>query len=79
MLEPFWAQCKDTVGVLGDIFECDEAALATFAQGPCHHTNTMFNQATLDGSCPPNMLSSWVDDVNAACCLQNGRNECDSG
>eukprot|EP01046_Picozoa_sp_COSAG06_P001318 COSAG06_NODE_42_length_29897_cov_42.547721_23_plen_197_part_00 len=52
--------------------------MGAFATGPCHHTNVLFAHAAA-GGCDAELLPIWTDDVNAACCQQNGVFECDAG
>lgn len=78
MLEPWWTACGPMVDLLGDLWAADEQEMGLFAEGPCHHTNVLFEHAAI-GSCPPDLLAAWTDDVNAACCQQNGIFECEAG
>ena len=71
LLEPFWTSCGTLVKILGDMYAADETAIDRFAKGQCHHTNSLFEHAVV-GACPPEMLEVWTDDVNSACCAQNG-------
>jgi hypothetical protein len=78
LLEPFWTNCGTLVKVLGDMYPADENEIDRFAKGQCHHTNTLFEHAAV-GTCPQEMLEAWTDDVNSACCEQNGVWECGDG
>jgi hypothetical protein len=78
LLEPFWTSCGTLVKVLGDMYPADENAIDRFAKGQCHHTNSLFEHAAV-GICPEEMLAVWTDDVNSACCEQNGVWECGDG
>ena len=78
LLEPFWTSCGTLVKLLGDMYAADEDELDRFAKGQCHHTNLLFEHAAV-GTCPPEMLEAWTDDVNNACCQQNGVWECSDG
>eukprot|EP01046_Picozoa_sp_COSAG06_P069281 COSAG06_NODE_18824_length_866_cov_16.702738_1_plen_254_part_10 len=78
LLEPFWTSCGTLVKLLGDLYAADEDELDRFAKGQCHHTNLLFEHAAV-GTCPPEMLEAWTDDVNNACCQQNGVWECSDG
>jgi hypothetical protein len=73
-----WVACGPLIGVLGDMWAADEDAMGAFATGPCHHTNVLFANAAA-GGCDAQLLPVWTDDVNAACCQQNGVFECDAG
>jgi hypothetical protein len=78
LLEPFWTSCGTLVKILGDMYPADENEIDRFAKGQCHHTNSLFEHAAV-GACPPEMLEVWTDDVNSACCAQNGVWECGDG
>ena len=60
---------------MGDIFPFDEAQMEAFAQGPCEQTVALYEHATL-GSCNSDRLHAMIDEVNQACCTQDGRNVC---
>jgi hypothetical protein len=60
------------------MYPADENEIDRFAKGQCHHTNSLFEHAAV-GACPQEMLAVWTDDVNSACCAQNGVWECGDG
>ena len=70
LIEPFWTACGSMVMMFGDVFACDETELAAFVEGPCHHTNVLFEHAAVTGCSDAETLAAWTDDVNAACCEQ---------
>lgn len=78
IMEPWYSNCGPLIDILGDMWAADEDAMGAFASGPCHHTNVLFEHAAV-GSCAPDMLQVWTDDVNAACCMQNGVYQCEAG
>jgi hypothetical protein len=78
LMEPWWGSCGPLIGALGDMWAADEDAMGDFATGACHHTNVLFANAAA-GGCDAELLGAWTNDVNAACCQQNGVFECDAG
>ena len=73
MLQPFWAECKEIISIMGDVFPLvDEKLLQDFAEGACQQTTMLFEHAAV-GTCATNSnLASDVNDVTASCCVRDG-------
>jgi hypothetical protein len=78
LVAPFWADCSKVVLAFGDIFPSDETLFAEFADGPCSQTTTLYEHASLSQCAGPD-LEAQIDEVNKACCEQDGVNMCGTG
>ena len=85
LLVPFWEQCSTLMQFMGPAgFSFDVHALADFIE-PCEQSMALVRGAASCGDSSgtgrggADDLHSWVDDVQSACCTQNGINVCRGG
>jgi hypothetical protein len=84
LLVPFWQSCSALMQFMGnDALGFDLHAVSEFIE-PCEQTLALVSAGA--ESCDAGTgrggagdLHSWVDDVNSACCMQNGINVCRDG
>ena len=83
LLVPFWQSCSTLIQFMGtDALGVDVHAVGGFIE-PCEQSLALMSGAESceagTGRGGPTDLHSWVDDVNGACCMQNGINVCRGG
>jgi hypothetical protein len=78
VLVPFMEECSGLIGLMGaSSFPFDPDALSAFNGGPCHQALALTQGAE---NCADDFgLYSWVDEIDAACCTQEGIDVCPAG
>ena len=78
LVTPFWADCKEIVMAFGDIFPSNETLFQQFAEGTCQQATLLYEHASVSECAGPD-LNFKVDEVNNACCEQDGEFMCTDG
>ena len=77
VLVPFMEECAGLIGLMGaSSFPFDPDALSAFSDGPCHQTLALTQGAAESCTDDEFGLYSWVEDIDAACCTQEGIDVC---